>query len=212
MKEHKIEKFITYMKQGYEFKLLPNYDNNGLQQKTINEIFYLFYNHEDDKLFFFDCEEDPMPENLKVELFSSRYLSKMNLCYALMRAPGDDSYTLVILNVGYNFLTHFSNTIGDYYDVLEYPWFKMDKDPDSDDSSKKEFVMLEEQDIFEDEKSMIEFITKTRPISIEDMIGEFKWNSYGDDLTDFFKSNPSLKEFSNLFRQRKIQNFLKSLD
>lgn len=210
MKEHKIEKIITPLEKGYEYKLLPNYNNSGERQKDIKEIFYLFYNHEDDKLFFFDCDEDPMPEDLKLELFSSRYLSKMNLCYALMRLPGDDIPVLVLLNLRYDFLTHYSSTISDYYDISEYPWFKMITD--MDDFDKVEFEMLEEQEIFKDEKTMIDFIISKRPMSIEDMIDEYKWNSYGDELTEFFKSNPTLTEFSNIFRVKKIRKFLKSLD
>lgn len=215
---HEIERSLIYLKSGYYIKLLPNYNKKRERQKDILETFFLFYQHGDEKSYFFDDQDDPIPENLKVELFNTHYLSKMNLCYALIKSDEDDVPVFVILNLSYKFLNHFASTINDYYDIEEYPWFKVETylDTDTNEMKENEIQIFDQETMFESDDIMIDYIIKNSTammsMTIENLIKKYSWNSYGDELTNFFRSNPSLKEYSNLFRIKKIKNFFNNTD
>lgn len=207
---HEIEISTYNMKVKDSIKLLPNYDSEGNRIANFIQIFYLFYQDETEKYYFFDCEEDPIPENLKLELFNTRYLNKICICNALLKRGGEDQPTPILLNVRYDFLMFAHEHIKNYSDITEMPWIKVSQPLTNISLGVMEYELLEEEEMFDTEEKMFDYITN-KMVNQTKLLNKYKWNSYGDDLTKFFKSAPGLQEFGNIFRQKKIKNFFNKI-
>lgn len=203
--------FVTYPRSGVVYKILPNYNKNGERGKDFNEIYFFNFG---EKIIFDDFDE-PIPDNLKMDLYQYGYLNKLTACYVAEYNFNYKKPVLKIILLSYKMLKKLSYDISFYYDIIEYPRIRIIKEDDEYlffNENETEFNIDESIDVeslynFESDEEIIEFV-KNKEISIEEKIKESSWINMKNEIEQLLEHDIRLNRHKNIFRIRKIDKII----
>jgi len=192
--------FIKYPKINDILSFLPNYDQNKNKLNDFIEIHAIRY----DENLYFDDINDPIPEDLKLDLYMYGYLEKFIMCYTLYYQDDNKIQKISLLN--YDIVKKLSEELYLYNDIKEYPKIRITLKEDQ--SYKICYEKINENDIKYMKNDEFFDIIYNRPFTMEKIIDDLKWHKYSDIIKQLFDSDKRLNRHRNLFRIRKIKSIL----